>query len=97
MKSHKDLDVWKTAVELAEKIYALTGAYPKSEQFGMTSQMRRSSVSIPSNIAEGAGRQGNKEFVQYLHYSLGSAAGARDPTGDLAEGQIVRCRVVPEA
>ena len=74
MKSHKDLDVWKAAVELAEKIYELTCAYPKSEQFGMTSQIRRSSVSIPSNIAEGAARQGNKEFVQYLHYSLGSAA-----------------------
>ncbi len=74
MKSHKDLDVWKAAVELVEKIYELTGGYPGREQFGMTSQMCRSSVSIPSNIAEGAARQSSKEFIQYLHYALGSAA-----------------------
>ena len=74
MKSHKDLNVWKAGVDLAERIYQLTGGYPKHEQFGITSQMCRSAVSIPSNIAEGAARQSKKEFVQYLHYSLGSAA-----------------------
>jgi four helix bundle protein len=52
----------------------MTASFPKEEQFGMTSQMRRSSISIASNIAEGAARQGNKEFVQFLHIALGSAA-----------------------
>jgi four helix bundle protein len=74
MKSHKDLDVWKAAVVLAKNIYNVTSAFPKAEIFGMTAQMRRCSVSIASNIAEGAARQGNKEFVQYLHIALGSAA-----------------------
>ena len=74
MKSHKDLDVWKAAVILAKNIYSATNAFPKEEIFGMTAQMRRCSVSIASNIAEGAARQGNKEFVQFLHIALGSAA-----------------------
>ena len=58
---------------MARDIYELTKTYPKEEQFGLTSQMRRSAVSIPSNIAEGAARQGTKEFVQFLHVSVGSA------------------------
>ena len=74
MKSHKDLDVWKAAVLLAKKIYNVTTAFPKEETFGMTAQMRRCSVSIASNIAEGAARQGNKEFIQFLHIALGSSA-----------------------
>ena len=53
MKSHKDLDVWQLAVDLAEDVYATSKAFPRDEQFGMTSQMRRASVSIASNIAEG--------------------------------------------
>ena len=74
MKSHKDLDVWKAAVILAKNIYSVTTTFPKEEIFGMTAQMRRCSVSIASNIAEGAARQSNKEFVQFLHIALGSAA-----------------------
>jgi four helix bundle protein len=74
MKSHKDLDVWKAAIRLAREIYAVTATFPREEQFGMTTQMRRASVSIASNIAEGAARQGDKEFVHFLHMSLGSAA-----------------------
>ena len=74
MKSHKDLDVWKLAVAQAKNVYSVTGAFPKAEIFGMTAQMRRCSVSIASNIAEGAARRGNKEFVQFLHIALGSAA-----------------------
>lgn len=74
MKSHKDLDVWKAAIILAKSIYSLTTAFPKEEMFGMTAQMRRCSISIASNIAEGAARQGNKEFIQFLHIALGSAA-----------------------
>ena len=74
MKSHKDLDVWKAAVSLAKDIYVLTATFPKEEIFGMTAQMRRCAISIASNIAEGAARQGDKEFIQFLHIALGSAA-----------------------
>jgi four helix bundle protein len=74
MKSHKDLDVWKAAVGLAKNIYQVTTAFPKEEIFGMTARMRRCSVSIASNIAEGAATQGNKEFIQFLHIALGSTA-----------------------
>jgi four helix bundle protein len=74
MKSHKDLDVWRLAVDLATDVYTVTKSFPKDEQYGMVSQMRRSAVSIASNIAEGAARQGHKEFTQFLHFALGSAS-----------------------
>jgi four helix bundle protein len=73
VKSHKDLDVWRAAIDMARDIYELTKAYPKEEQYGIISQMRRSAVSIASNIAEGAARQGTKEFVQFLYVAVGSA------------------------
>ena len=72
IKTHKDLDVWNKAMELAEKIYHLTKEFPKEEQFGLTSQIRRSAISIPSNIAEGAARNSDKEFLQFLYVALGS-------------------------
>ncbi|MBI4697384.1 MAG: four helix bundle protein [Nitrospirae bacterium] len=72
MKTHKNLDVWNKAMEFAEKLYCLTAKFPKEEQYGMVSQIRRSAVSIPSNIAEGAARNSNKEFVQFLYVALGS-------------------------
>ena len=74
MKSHKDLEVWRAAIDLARDTYELTKAYPKEELYGIISQMRRSAVSIASNIAEGAARQGNKEFLQFLYIALGSAS-----------------------
>ena len=74
MKSHKDLDVWRSAIDLAEDIYAVSKTFPREEQFGMTSQMRRASVSIASNIAEGAARQTQREFMQFLFIALGSAS-----------------------
>lgn len=74
MKTHKNLDVWNKAMDLAEKIYSLTIDFPQKEQFSITIQIRRSVVSIPSNIAEGAARNSNKEFIQYLYIALGSAA-----------------------
>ncbi len=74
MKSHKDLDVWKEAIELAKTVYLVTQDYPKEEMFGLVSQMRRAGVSIASNIAEGAARQGNKEFLQFLYIAIGSAS-----------------------
>ncbi len=74
MKDHRDLDVWKLAVELAKSVYEITGEYPKEESYGLAAQMRRSAVSVASNIAEGAARQGDKEFVRFLHMALGSAS-----------------------
>ena len=70
--NHKDLDVWKKSMDLVETIYKLTQKFPESEKFGLTSQMRRCAVSIPSNIAEGAARKGDKELIHFLHISLGS-------------------------
>lgn len=74
LKTHKDLDVWNKAMDFAEQLYILTRNFPKEEQFGLTSQIRRSAVSIPSNIAEGAARNSEKEFLQFLYISLGSLA-----------------------
>jgi len=72
MKTHKDLDVWKISIEMVTMIYQITGNFPKEEMYGLTNQMRRSAVSVPSNIAEGAGRNSSKEFVQFLHFAIGS-------------------------
>lgn len=74
LKTHKDLDVWNKAMNFTEQLYLLTNTFPKEEQFGLTSQIRRSAVSIPSNIAEGAARNSDKEFLQFLYISLGSLA-----------------------
>ena len=74
VKSHKDLDVWQHAMDLASNIYEDTGRFPKEEMYGLSAQMRRSAVSIPSNIAEGAARNSTKEFIQFIHVALGSAA-----------------------
>lgn len=71
MKTHKDLDVWKKSVLLVTSIYEVTKAFPKDEVYGITNQIRRTAVSIPSNIAEGSARQGDKEFAQFLYISLG--------------------------
>jgi four helix bundle protein len=72
MKTHKDLLVWKKAMEMVEEIYEITRSIPQSELYGLTNQIRRSAVSIPSNIAEGAARNSRKEFLQFLYISLGS-------------------------
>ena len=72
--THKDLDVWKRSVEFVTDIYEITKLFPKDEIYGLTSQIRRSAVSIPSNIAEGAGRRSKIEFRQFLYIALGSAA-----------------------
>lgn len=70
--SHKKLDVWKFAVDLVKEIYRLTATFPKEEIYGLTSQMRRAAVSVPSNLAEGAARRNNKEFIQFLYIAFGS-------------------------
>ena len=74
VSTHKDLDVWKKAMDLAAQVYSLTARLPKEELYGLTSQIRRSAVSIPSNIAEGAARHSRKEFIQFLHIASGSVA-----------------------
>jgi len=74
VSTHKDLDVWKKAMDLAAQVYSLTARFPKEELYGLTSQIRRSAVSIPSNIAEGAARHSRKEFIQFLHIASGSVA-----------------------
>ena len=74
MKSHYDLDVWKKSIDLVKEIYEISKFFPKEEIYGLTSQIRRAAVSIPSNIAEGASRQSNKEFIQFLYIALGSSS-----------------------
>jgi four helix bundle protein len=74
MKTHKDLKVWQYAVAFVTNIYKTTSSFPKDELYGLTSQIRRAAVSIPSNIAEGAARHSKKEFIQFLYISLSSAA-----------------------
>ena len=72
--THKDLEVWKKAMDLAAQVYSLTARFPKEELYGLTSQIRRSAVSIPSNIAEGAARHSRNEFIHFLHIASGSVA-----------------------
>lgn len=71
-KPHKNLDAWKLAMELVSRIYRITNAFPAEERFGLSQQLRRASVSIPSNIAEGASRNGDKEFHQFINIARGS-------------------------
>ena len=71
-RPHKNLDAWKNSIELTVQTYHLTKVFPKSERFGLTSQMRRAAVSVASNIAEGAGRNSKKEFIRFLNTAQGS-------------------------
>ncbi len=71
--SYKEQFIWQKAIDLSVRCYKLTEYFPKSEIYGLTSQIRRCSVSIPSNIAEGYGRKGRGEYVHFLHIALGSA------------------------
>ncbi|MEN9552014.1 MAG: hypothetical protein RI935_391 [Candidatus Parcubacteria bacterium] len=72
MKSYKELIVWQKSIDLVEKIYLVTSSFPQTELFGLTSQMRRSVISIPSNIAEGFSRKHTKEYVQFLRIAYAS-------------------------
>ncbi len=69
----KELKIWQKAIDLAVEVYSSTAEFPSEEKYGLTSQIRRSAVSVPSNISEGAGRNSNKEFVQFLGISHGSS------------------------
>ncbi len=72
MNNYKELKVWQKSVDLAVRIYGVTNSFPKEELYGLTSQLRRCAVSVPSNIAEGAGRNTKKDFNNFLGISNGS-------------------------
>ena len=84
--SYEDLSVWKKSMNLAEKIYGLTKFMPKEEVYGLTAQMRRAAVSIPSNIAEGQQRASTKEFLRFLSIARGSNA-------ELQTQLVLACRL----
>ena len=71
-RPHRKLVVWQKSMELVHVIYQTTASFPKNEEYGLSSQMRRAAVSVPSNLAEGAARKGNKEFKQFLNIAQGS-------------------------
>ena len=72
MKTFRDLIVWQKSIDLVTNIYKVTTIFPNEELYGLTSQIRRAAVSIPSNIAEGYGRKATNEFVRFLQISMGS-------------------------
>ncbi len=72
MHRFKDLEIWKKSRLFCSSIYETTSKFPESEKFGLTNQLRRDSVSIPSNIAEGSSRNSNKDFSRFLQITLGS-------------------------
>lgn len=74
IRTHKDLDVWRKSIDFVTRIYKATDCFPSREIYGLTSQIRRSAVSIPSNIAEGASRKSKVEFKQFLYIALSSGA-----------------------
>ena len=73
LKSYKELKVWQKAYNLCIEIYKITRTFPKEELYGLTSQMRRAAVSVPSNIAEGYGRKTTPEYLRYLYIAYGSS------------------------
>ncbi len=105
MRDFKQLRVWQEAVRLTQDVYRLTTCFPKSEAFGLTAQLRRASVSISSNIAEGCGRDSTADFARFLRNALGSCREVESQlilvdrlqlTGDRSKVQEVRepCEVV---
>lgn len=72
MKGHRDLEAWKTAMSFVKAVYIATRSFPKDELYGLTSQLRRAAVSVPSNIAEGYGRKSPREFRRFIGTSIGS-------------------------
>ena len=72
MHNFRKLDIWRDGIELADRVYGLTDAFPKNELYGLSSQMQRSAVSVSSNIAEGSGKDSDRDFARFLSISLGS-------------------------
>jgi four helix bundle protein len=73
MRNFRNWNVWNEGIQFVKEIYELCGTFPENEKFGIISQLQRASVSIPTNIAEGAGRQSEKDFKRFLYISLGSS------------------------
>lgn len=84
MTDYKDLEVWQRAIELVATVYHVSSSFPESERFGLTNQIRRASVSIPSNIAEGSARHHARDYTHFLRIADGSAAEV--------ETQLIICR-----
>ena len=74
IRNFRDLEVWQLGKKIVLRVYQITKAFPREERYGLTAQMRRAAVSIPSNIAEGFNRYNNKEYRQFLYIALGSCA-----------------------
>jgi four helix bundle protein len=74
VRTYRDLKVWKRGIDLARQLYASTRGFPEDERFGLTAQIRRAAVSVPSNIAEGQARRTSKDFIQFLYIAKGSLA-----------------------
>ena len=74
MKSHEDLTVWQKGIDLVDVVYRLTESFPATERYGLCSQIQRASVSVPANIAEGAGRDSTKDYLRHLSIARGSLA-----------------------
>lgn len=72
MHRFKDLEIWKLSRKFCSEIYNITSSFPENEKFGLTNQLRRASVSVPSNIAEGCSRSSNKDFLRFLEIAIGS-------------------------
>lgn len=73
LQNYKELIVWQKSVDLVEKVFQVTRTFPQTEVYGIVNQMRRAAVAVPSNIAEGAGRNYTKEFIKFLSIAFGSA------------------------
>lgn len=86
VKSYRDLETWQKAMDLVQEIYLETRSFPKEETYGLSGQMRRAAVSIPSNIAEGQGRDSTKEFLRHLSIAYGSLC-------ELETQMLIACRL----
>lgn len=73
MKNYKELKIWQNGIEIVKGVFKLAGELPKTEQYGMISQMTRAAISIPANIAEGSSRNSDKDYARFLQIALGSA------------------------
>lgn len=88
INSFRDLKVWQAGIDLTEQVYKLTCQFPREETYGLTSQVRRAVVSIPSNIAEGHGRDSSKEFLHFLSIAVGSLFEARNSIIDSSKTRL---------
>ena len=99
IKSFRELEIWKKGIELVKEVYKTTENFPQSELYGLTSQMRRCAVSVPSNVAEGFRRRHSREFRQFLNIALGSLAELEtqlviaQEINYLSDGQVILERI----